>query len=1542
MAPIAQPMELPSLRRLLALDKDFSTFDEKLDHATAIIGQPDGARHRDDAEDPLLFYKGSPRTEWVLRWLLSKLKADDPEGLSARSSWFAWQLLRQVLLGLPPAISAKLLNSHGFLSILEKTLQENFVAPHRDHRLQEEAAVKRRKDGKATRKRKRDGTPVEEPDGSDHEDQERLVLFEAVAGATIEIAAACFDEAASYEKSVAELLKSVLRTTTAQAAHLLRLWLESVHYLVLKAAFAGRVSVDSLLPHVLQIWNACVADLGSDASGATERFSHECLVPAIVLLSDIALEVDTSVDPNAVETGRDIESRISRSLETLLARHVFIPARASFFAEAEGRQVSKPGQARPESLDISRLLQPLRAALAGSAEGISLAPLDSDRHKLFETVGSLLDIAIRCSQRSTPKKRLDEAPWLQYVFVALCECIGAPVDSRPPAEVDDGRRAILDQMLEILSRRKVALETEVLENLVRSYSGILAPGGGAKDFDQQLVSRVIAYDGTIFLDTPQTAVADDVHLSDAIFRAITAASTGGVVSSLSYVPDAQNDKSGIAPGMKTSDFLKTSVVVPLLKTYAQARGLIGFVSKWVSQLDQLSRSGTLMERTVWVEKEIISAVREVLESSLTAKQIFDLLNEHWRRISTCESSSENDDFSEASASLVIVDALVGGLQSDDTIASVVTVLQSLQKTLLVLTGVSKEPVTVARALRAISRIHILLRPHQKPQEAREFTVTILSQAKEHNVIDAIRASEKTEAMGVGARGEEAFNLVATLCSDFMGALDLKEPAKDLFNQSAVALFRSNEEIKDRIADGAKRRRTADPLNVATARLEVFTLNAAAVLTQFPSLLTLPPLESLKSLLRLLFWHAFGEFSGQYEAPRGLSYTLVFEAMSDLVLTMQSSELRDLLFSVLYEALDSEAKLGKSRELGEQLRAFAEIQYLRVPVAAIGRKHREQVLDRVTEMCTVTGKRRANAEAFFRHLSLATKLMEVPNSKSELATESDLLWTIARSMQDNHLTDLDTLKVLDELVRLTLQDAISVKDQPRGQQYLEGYRKMMRRFAREASASFQDHIAELNCFKSGLVTLKASDLLWDDEETYKTMKRYLRTLDGDLETLLPGAMSSISEEETAFLRAVLAATSDLPIRGMTRDGYICSIEAKLLKCVRKRLGAAETNTFEQPEASMWVSLTSAVSNVASPDEGECVSAMIYDLWRCDLSVSDRHSLLEATRKALGSLGLDKRTSLLSQLKFNPDDEQNWQPALVLMNVLISSLPDIPTKDESATQGLNGFLGQLSSYLDNVEAIRDFHAALNCVDTILREKHWLVSQWAIERIIDSLARLASSSSPELPCEQADAIYTRLCGTTHLILSLHRTRLGGRFHVLMPLLQNLLRCLFTPDHQTRRGNNDVATFSSFPQHQQPPPPWLDAATAPLTPDHASSFARLVTTLCNPTVSAVKGFHNRKRPASTSSATTADLVDETKKAREYAGQYVPALIASFCTCTLHGGRIAPETRAALMPGLYACADVVGIEALRAMNAGLGAGERAIWRGVYGDWKKFGRWEGR
>lgn len=206
----------------------------------------------------------------------------------------------------------------------------------------------------------------------------------------------------------------------------------------------------------------------------------------------------------------------------------------------------------------------------------------------------------------------------------------------------------------------------------------------------------------------------------------------------------------------------------------------------------------------------------------------------------------------------------------------------------------------------------------------------------------------------------------------------------------------------------------------------------------------------------------------------------------------------------------------------------------MPVAAIGRKHREQVLDRVAEMCCSSGKRKPSSEVLFRHLSLMAKLMEVPNATSDLATEADLLWTIARSMQTNKTTDLESLKVLDELVRLTLENTITVKDQAKGQQYLEGFRKMMRRFAKEATTC-RDHIAELTCFKTALVTLKAKDLLWDDEETYRTMKRYLRTLDADLETLLPGALSSIAEEDTAFLRAVLGAASDLPIRSVTRDG-----------------------------------------------------------------------------------------------------------------------------------------------------------------------------------------------------------------------------------------------------------------------------------------------------------------------------------------------------------------------------------------------------------------------
>ena len=116
-----------------------------------------------------------------------------------------------------------------------------------------------------------------------------------------------------------------------------------------------------------------------------------------------------------------------------------------------------------------------------------------------------------------------------------------------------------------------------------------------------------------------------------------------------------------------------------------------------------------------------------------------------------------------------------------------------------------------------------------------------------------------------------------------------------------------------------------------------------------------------------------------------------------------------------------------------------------------------------------------------------------------------------------------------------------------------------------------------------------------------------------------------------------------------------------------------------------------------------------------------------------------------------------------------------------------------------------------------------------------------------------------------------------------------------------------------------------------HAAAYARLLTSICDPSVSAVSRSKNRLRQ---------QLNDETKKARSIAGQNLQYVVMEFCQCQLRG-RLTPEVRTALNPGLYAVFGVMGQETMRTVNAALDAAARAVWKVLYEDYQRFGRWEG-
>ena len=171
----------------------------------------------------------------------------------------------------------------------------------------------------------------------------------------------------------------------------------------------------------------------------------------------------------------------------------------------------------------------------------------------------------------------------------------------------------------------------------------------------------------------------------------------------------------------------------------------------------------------------------------------------------------------------------------------------------------------------------------------------------------------------------------------------------------------------------------------------------------------------------------------------------------------------------------------------------------------------------------------------------------------------------------------------------------------------------------------------------------------------------------------------------------------------------------------------------------------------------------------------------------------------------------------------------------------------------------------------------------------------------------IFTGLCRIFGTILTILRTKIGGRYHLVISALQALLRCLFGPFTTTNSAHETSSTF---------------------TETHAAAYARALTTLCDPTVSSVTRSKYRLRP---------ELNDQTKKAKDIAGQHLSYLIMEYCHCQLKG-RLSPEMKTALNPGLYAVVAVMSQEVMRTMNEAMDESARAVWKALYEDYRRFGR----
>ena len=335
------------------------------------------------------------------------------------------------------------------------------------------------------------------------------------------------------------------------------------------------------------------------------------------------------------------------------------------------------------------------------------------------------------------------------------------------------------------------------------------------------------------------------------------------------------------------------------------------------------------------------------------------------------------------------------------------------------------------------------------------------------------------------------------------------------------------------------------------------------------------------------------------------------------------------------------------------------------------------------------------------------------------------------------------------------------------------------------------------------------------------------------------------------------------------------------------------------------------------------AHVSELFKSLHSRHERNNLLCHFRDLMPSLSLKSKKELCFDFDVNQKGYLDLSQ-LLRIEIGISSLNDNAnprsTSDRLTAYNLDRQIGDLSSDVSRILIIlckqfsqrnecAECMLSMQCVNMLLQHHTRVVSQWHIDELFAAITIKASTMVGQRE-KSSGTLYIGLCRLLGTILAVHRAKIGGRFHLVLLALQALLRCLFVSYQENGEMGNDLQVFGEA---------------------HAAAYGRILSMICDPTVSSVTRSRNRSR---------LKLNDETKKARSIAGQYLPYLIMDFCGYQLTG-RLLPGMRTALNAGLYAVFAVMPADVMRTMNAAMDSSSRSVFKELYKDYRGFGKWMG-
>lgn len=404
-------------------------------------------------------------------------------------------------------------------------------------------------------------------------------------------------------------------------------------------------------------------------------FASACFIPTLELLESLDHK------PGSVKDAGETIATLQRQI----TEHIVLPARQSF--ENSKSRTAKGDGGREISID--QLLSPLRGIMSQREH----------QHQFhiekFHPIARFYRIIVENTPLETSKQRISQRAWLQFMFDHIATQASIFVSNSSDFTSNPDSTKALKDILGIVSDQNIKFETASLEKILTQCSLLLNEESSQVDWD--IITLCMEIDPDVFVipavsaDSP--ARKPNAYLV-ALFRKINA---------LSQSAQAKSKQSGT---MRQAEL----VTVSLVKGFAHARDLLGFVDHWTSNLvhahslredaeeqtansderadDPDDRIGDSDEQTdkapsVWEGDLLSQAVATEVERRLTSGQIQNLLQKLKVGLSTMDTDSDREQ-GRYIADLVILDCILSGCHDEDNIEQLTEIVQDLYTIILVL------------------------------------------------------------------------------------------------------------------------------------------------------------------------------------------------------------------------------------------------------------------------------------------------------------------------------------------------------------------------------------------------------------------------------------------------------------------------------------------------------------------------------------------------------------------------------------------------------------------------------------------------------------------------------------------------------------------------------------------------------------------------------------------------------------------------------------------------------------------------------------------